>query len=94
MNSSVHGAFFRESNLLRSLSRGCVHSAFFSGLLKVALLELPSCPSQNRFCGLSGLCPLSCQRLKCCPLCYLPHTGPVLICSLGTGPQSELLFPC
>ena len=59
MNCGVYGAFFRESNLLRSLSRGCVPSAFFSGVLKVALLGLPSCRSQNHSCGLLGLWPLT-----------------------------------
>ena len=61
MNCSIYSAFFRESDLLRSLSRECVLSAFFSGVLNVALLELPSCRSQNHSCGLLGLCPLSCQ---------------------------------
>ena len=55
MNCSVYGAFFCESNLLRNLSRGCFPSTFFSGVLKVALLELPSCQSQNHSCGLLGL---------------------------------------
>ena len=52
---------FCESDILRSLSKGCVLSAFFSGILKVALLELPSCRSQNHSCGLLGLWPLSCM---------------------------------
>ena len=87
MNCSIYGAFFHESDLR---SRGCVPSAFFLGVLKVALLELPSYPSRDHSCELLGLWPLSCQRLKCCPLCHLPDTGPVLVCSLGAGPQSEL----
>ena len=94
MNCSVYGAFFCESNLLRNLLRGCVPSAFFLGVLKLALLELPSCRSQNHSCGLLGLWSLSCQRLKCRPLCYLPDAGPVLVCCLGAGLQSELFLPC
>ena len=94
MNCSVYGAFFYESDLQRSLSRGCVPTAFFLGVLIAALLELPSCRSQDCSCGLLGLWPLSCQRLKCCLLHYLPDAGPVLVCSLGAGPQSELLLPC
>ena len=94
MNCSVYSAFFCDSDLLRSLSRGCVPSAFFLGVLMVALLELPSCQSQDHSCGLLGLWPLICLRLKCCPLRYLPDAGPVLVCSLGAGPQSELLLPC
>ena len=94
MNYSVYGPFFCESDLLRSLSRGCVPSAFSLDVLIVALLELPSYRSQDRSCGLLGLWPLSCQRLKCCLLRYLPDAGPVLVCSLGAGPQSEPLLPC
>ena len=82
MNCSVYGAFFCESDLLRSLLRGCVPSAFFLGVLIVALLELPSCRSQDRSCGLLGLWPLSCQRMKCCLLRYLPDAGPVLVVAL------------
>ena len=93
MNCSIYSAFFCESDLLRSLSRGCVPSAFFLGVLMVALLELSSCWSQDHSCGLLGLWPLSCQRLKCCPFCYLLDAGPVLVCNLGAGPQSELLLP-
>ena len=43
MNCSVYGALFCESDLPKSLSRGCVPSPFFLGVLMVALLELPSC---------------------------------------------------
>ena len=44
-------------------------------------------------CGLLDLWALSCQKLKCCPLCCLSDAGLVLVCSLGAGPQSELLLP-
>ena len=92
MNCSIYGAFSCESDFLRSLSRGCVPSPFsWAYVLMMALLELPSCRSQDHSCGLLGLWPLSCQRLK---YCYLPDAGPVLVCSLGAGSQSELLLPC
>ena len=94
MNCSVYSGFFCESDILRSLLRGCVPSAFFLGVLMVDLLELPSCRSQDHSCGLLSLWPLSCQKLKCCPLCYLLDAGPVLVCSLGACPQSELLLLC
>ena len=76
------------------LVEGCVLSAFFLSVLMAALLELLSCRSQNHCCGLLGIWPLSCQRLKCCPLCYVLDVSPVLDCSLGTGPQGELLLAC
>ena len=94
MNCSVYGAFFCDSDFLRSLSRGCVPSPFFLGVLMVALLELLSCQSQDHYCGLLGLWPLSYLRLKCCLRFYLPDAGLVLVYSLGADPQSELLLPC
>ena len=51
MNCSIYGAFFCESNLLRNLLRRCVPSAFFLGVLKLALLELPSCRARITLVG-------------------------------------------
>ena len=33
------------------------------------------------------------SEVECCPLCYLPDAGPVVVCSLDAGSHSELLLP-
>ena len=92
MNCSIYGAFFCESDLLRSLSRGCVPSPFFLGVhFDSGFAGASELSEPGSFLWAIG--SLASELSEVEVLLSSRHWSGA--CSLsGAGSQSELLLPC